>query len=1026
VPPFLLRYVASLAVLLAAYGVYALAAVPFIEPAVTFRESESAGLITQDIAAAAMERQREQLKALFSPGDWELASPKVLATEQGKLLFRDYKPRSDGRIELTPCTLVFFAGGSKSGDKTAGRPIVMRAPLAELEFDGPLHLGQADIGRLLGGRMKGEITITSRASRPGADDELEIKTRGVQLAEDRIWTPSEVRFRYGPSFGNGRDLTISFLPRAKNAGEKQSKMGLGSGDLKSLELVHVDKLHLVTSGGGILPNDKPDAASAAAAKPPLPVEVTCRGPFRFDFGRLIASFEEQVVVRRLHPGGASDALDCQLLELYFGKANLPTPSATPPSIGSSRSGMSGLEVQRLVAVGHPVVLKAAAAGGGASAQGQRFEYDLRTRRILLEDSQLATLVHGKNVIEARGVAYELGETGKLGRLWASGPGKFRTALGVDGKQPFEATWAKELRLRPHQGNHVISLAREASISFSNQGNMRADDIHVWLKEEAPDPHAPPSKHPSISPDKMLAVGNVQIDSPRLSGKAPRLEAWFKTEALDEASAVAAAARPFGEKRIGGQSTDPRFPEIEQEATAKPPQKFHITGNLIQIQMLRRGKETAAENVTVDGRVRLVELQPLGAKEPPLEMQGDSLQIFQTSSLAARARIVGQPAQVTARGMKMAGTNIQLHRGENRLWIDGAGEMVLPAQRSPLSALQRGGVDARREEQIRRPVSTGQTMAVTWQQRMNFDGQTVRFEKEVEARGETQFARGDVLDVTLNRRFDFSDPKPADRVDVERLAFSGGVFLESRTVEERRVTSIEQMQVRKLSLDNTNGRLHAVGPGWVSTVRLEGGSGLPGRTGFSPIGSRTASRPAGETYQAAKPAGDALSYLHVDFQTAIAGNLAKREIQFIDRVNAVYGPVASWEQELSKDRLEDLPEKGVLMNCDRLTVTEMGATQQGQKLYEMEAAGNARVEGKTFTATADRMTYAQAKDLIVLEGDGRADAELWRQSRVGGPTEHAAARKILFWKSDNRAQVDDARFLDLSQFGAPPPRDAPRK
>ncbi len=42
-----------------------------------------------------------------------------------------------------------------------------------------------------------------------------------------------------------------------------------------------------------------------------------------------------------------------------------------------------------------------------------------------------------------------------------------------------------------------------------------------------------------------------------------------------------------------------------------------------------------------------------------------------------------------------------------------------------------------------------------------------------------------------------------------------------------------------------------------------------------------------------------------------------------------------------------------------------------------------------------MTYAQAKDLIVLEGTGRIDAQLWRQVQVGSPTSHASARRILF-------------------------------
>lgn len=1053
-PTSVLRYVASLAVLLAAYGFYALAAVPFIEPEAHFEEGEEPEAEAGDVAKDAMRRQREKLSQLFPEDAWEQNSPKVIASDQARLLFKTYEPQPDGTIKLEPFSLVFFAGSSTAKDKSSGRPVVMRAPLAVLQFDKPLNLGQTDIGRLLGGTMKGEVTITSGESRPGADDALEVVTRNVQLDEEHIWTPHEVRFRYGQSHGSGRDLTITLIPRGK-LGDKQK--GLGAGGIKALELVHVDKLTLVTGGDGLLPSgDQAEPQTDTTRRevpPPLPVEVMCRGPFRFDFHKLVASFEEHVDVRRLHPGGAIDQLTCQLLELYFDKGTKSAQAVPEKKTNEApkESALSGLEVQRLVAVGQPVVLKGAQ--GGASASGQRFEYDLRTRRILLEDGQKATLRHDRHYIESRGLAYEMAESGRLGRLWAAGPGLFRTAVGVDGKQQFEATWEKELRMRPHQGSHVISLTREAGFGFSNQGGMKADEIHVWLREETPDPLAIPAqrlsslddktKAPAVVPDKLLALGNVRIDSAQLSGRAPRLEAWFKTDNSPPSASDGKVRRPGdgisrlpdtteGSSRLPGEAGPDGQP-------ATPAQKFDITGNIIQIQMVRRGTQTEAENVTVDGHVRLLQLLAKGATEAPLDMRGDTLQIFQATSPDARARMSGRPANVSARGMTMSGANIQLHKGENRVWIDGSGEMTLPAQRNPLAAAVQGrGVESRREEHFRSPVAPGQTITVTWQHRMNFDGQVARFERQVEAKGETQYARGEVLEVTLTRRIDFAQPRSGETVDVQRLAFDGGVFLENRTVEERRLLSIEQLQARKLSVDNINGRLHAVGPGWVSSVRLAS-AGTPGSPfggamgGRKPTVENVSNSPerqprnsSGGASSNGKPAADGLNYMHVDFQTAIAGNLVKREVQFLDRVTAVYGPVTGWDQQLSPDRLEDLPEQAMLMNCDRLTVTEMGQNHLAQKVHEMEAAGNARVEGKTFTATAERMTYTQAKDLIVLEGDGRSDAELWRQSRVGGPTEHAAARKILFWQRENRAQVDDARFLDLSQFGAPPPREGERK
>jgi hypothetical protein len=54
---------------------------------------------------------------------------------------------------------------------------------------------------------------------------------------------------------------------------------------------------------------------------------------------------------------------------------------------------------------------------------------------------------------------------------------------------------------------------------------------------------------------------------------------------------------------------------------------------------------------------------------------------------------------------------------------------------------------------------------------------------------------------------------------------------------------------------------------------------------------------------------------------------------------------------------------------------------------------------------------------VFEGDGRSDAQLYRQERVGAPTSSASAGKIFYWRGLNRVDIQDARYLDLDQINA---------
>ncbi len=130
---------------------------------------------------------------------------------------------------------------------------------------------------------------------------------------------------------------------------------------------------------------------------------------------------------------------------------------------------------------------------------------------------------------------------------------------------------------------------------------------------------------------------------------------------------------------------------------------------------------------------------------------------------------------------------------------------------------------------------------------------------------------------------------------------------------------------------------------------------------------------------------------------------------------IYGPVLSWNETLSTDA--PLRNNDVLLSCDQLTVAQGTLPTAGQPMLDLLAQGNTYVEGQTFTARGDRVSYAQSKELLVLEGTGRTDAVLSHQTRIGAPRSETAARKILYWTRTGRVEIDDARYLDLSNLGS---------
>ena len=137
--------------------------------------------------------------------------------------------------------------------------------------------------------------------------------------------------------------------------------------------------------------------------------------------------------------------------------------------------------------------------------------------------------------------------------------------------------------------------------------------------------------------------------------------------------------------------------------------------------------------------------------------------------------------------------------------------------------------------------------------------------------------------------------------------------------------------------------------------------------------------------------------------------------FNDDVHAARAAVASWSATLESDDPELLGPQAVVLRCDHLTTTDMSPVSGGGPAMEMMALGNVVAEGTYFTARAYRLTYAQAKELLILEGDGSSDAELDRQLHVGASASKYSAQKILFWPRLNQAKVEGVRSFELNQF-----------
>jgi hypothetical protein len=411
----------------------------------------------------------------------------------------------------------------------------------------------------------------------------------------------------------------------------------------------------------------------------------------------------------------------------------------------------------------------------------------------------------------------------------------------------------------------------------------------------------------------------------------------------------------------------------------------------------RGDKAELSELTVEGNVQFLETHTAEPSQQPLAIRGDRLHVDHAGRPHAAVTVTGSPAHFEGRGLGLTGSNINLNGGTNRLWIDGPGTMDLPPLGRDLQGRKSAG-----------------PMNVRWQDRMEFDGRTVRFEGAVTAASPQQQLRTETLEVVFQEPIRFDELHGRPNPQIEQVRAQGGIFMENQTHEQNRLTAIEKMEAQNLVIDNVTGAVKADGPGRMRTVRH--GSVAPGMLGSGMLGpGMLDDAPENADPPSSTADRDTLVYLNVRFQGSITGNLHRRTMTFNDRVRAVYGPVDSWQATLPEDDPDRLGPNGALLSCDHLSVTEMPTPGANRPAMELEARGNTRIEGRDFTARGTRMTYAEAKGLLILEGDGRTDAALYLQRQIGGATNEFFAKKIHYWPRTKRLSVSGARSLEMNQL-----------
>lgn len=1060
------RSAISLAVVLAAYWLYALVAVPLIEPTIRLAETTGSSAREREEARNRPAARHEELRAWFTERDWELTSQKLFEAGGAILLCNEYTNGSDGMLMLTPCTVVILADkAGKSIEQWRREAVILQAAEARLKFEKLPQLMSASLGNLQSGQLVGRFTIRSDQKDPGPADDLFIVSQDAQLADNRITSPHPIQFRLGSSFGSGRDLRIDLVPGGSGTYNGVSRLQINRDVKMHIELGSLQKPAAAQADPVAPPDEKRQGLGelmGGGKGPQPPLQITCQGPFEFDFAQYVARFRDVVDVLRLHPEGQSDSLKGDLLSLFF------APIGPAPAPGR----IAQLEPDRIEVRGLPVVMDSPMQK--MRAQGEHLIYQFGVERITLEGQRPVVVERDGSRIEAPKLIYELpprSAATRFGRFSAIGPGRLQAVSPDRPNEIYRAQWTKHALFGPDQGHHIVSLLGEASFEEAQTGKLAGEEIYVWLNEQPEGARIP------LLPERLLAQGHVALDSAEMACQVEMLQVWFVTDGLRadprieelpppdqvglqtrdghsravrlvayrdavEASVTPGRWRPAPTTSAGPLTVTPAAYKSAEEQRADGPalrrlppidmpgaggrqarathgkSKYAVRGKVLQVEMKLvpggNGQiEAKPSQLRVRENVRVTETVVGEVGQAPLVLLGDQVDFKQTRDDDAQLNVMGEPAHVEGRGMTLEGPVIRLDRGTSQLDVEGAGTMTLPADRDMQG----------------QPLGESKPLRVSWLKYLHFDGRTAHFEDRVHAEFDGQTLRAHTMDVAFTRPVNFANPA-GERPEVADLICRGRVTIEGSTLDSNgQLASIERMESGELRVNRPTGAVTAQGPGTMVTVRKGGltmSGGLLGPPHSEGSGATTA---------------DELTYVRVDFTNRADGNLNLRTMTFGNRVKTIFGPVTSWDGVVTLDDLDrmgpdrrHLAQRCGFLQSERLTVAQMRRADGGSSI-EIDSSGNASFEGfnfqnESFVAKGNHIKYAQEKELVILEGDGRTDAELIRWNGSGADGQRATSRKIDFWLATKerppRVQVDGARHLDLTmpQRPAPPARPTP--
>lgn len=966
----------------------------------------------------------------------------VLATDDFKILEEDENSRGAGQVKLQPFRVALF--GKARGPDGTPEINTISSDVAYLQFDAPVaSLSDLSGRKIRSAELKGNITIVNNRRTPQQDDDLSLFTQGplyYESDQDHIFTRPEIRIvdlqsKPQPATINavGLDvyLTAEQAPAAGQAPRRKPKPETISG-VESVRLRSAVEMHLfVDSQSGFLsagkndsgrsnrpPTAPPGKNQAAAQKAHL--KITTDGPFvyyvqkdraEFDIsGRETFSMLPKVVeVIREHEQSMLDHLLCDHLVLQFHhkSASDKVPNATSQP---AQGGGVDMEIESAHATAEPskeVVLSSD--GEALEAYGKDLYYDARTHTSILKGEAAPPWPQGTQAKPMRAVKdghviyareLQMAEI-KPGQQQATvlGPGRIDLYDKKSDRHSVHARWDDQLTSGKEGGFDCLTLTGNAVFQDDEHDQrLRGDRLKVWLQPS--EPGTADAGQNRAKPHHVEARGHVGADSAELHVTEPTetLVIWFKdVPASARLPQMVPAVPTNGPAPVQARLTSaPAGPVVSATPSSGPSlavspptglptaggkQPLYLSARAVESYVLRGEVRNDLERLWCEGVVR-VRQEGATPEEHGVDITGDTLQLTHFSEGNVLV-VTGNLAHVRMNETKILGPEVTIDQKTNIAQVHGLGFMSMPSRTDFNGA----------------PLSRPAIMTVGWREAMLFDGKTAEFRGGVQAKQDNARLLCQEMQVQLDRAVSFKEgDKGKQPAKVQGLVCDRRVFVEDRTFSAGRLEAYKRLTAPSLSMDNTEERTTAAGPGMVHLLQL----GSPDEAGPPASGG---SRVAAPATAKSDPRKKVLELTRVSYRDRLYANNKSRTAIFYGDVRVVHFPTDNPDVKVDLDK----PPPGLLyMTCEKLTVFT-----DATKAQQMEAESRVVVQSQEFSGRAEVVRYDEAKDQVIFIGSEGGPATLLRQRAPGQEPQTVSGRKITYWRKTNDVKIEEGDMIKAS-------------